>query len=60
MYKYTAPASANDDKPDERGITQTMLDFDSAKDVEIQVRLSSPLLFSLLTLIFFVSSVPLF
>lgn len=36
-YKYTPPAAASDDKPDENGITLSMLDFDFERDVEPQV-----------------------
>ncbi|KAF8905439.1 hypothetical protein CPB84DRAFT_1844850 [Gymnopilus junonius] len=34
-YKYVAPPSAKDDKPDENGITESMLDFSWDRDVEI-------------------------
>ncbi|KAJ7456603.1 hypothetical protein FB451DRAFT_1098750 [Mycena latifolia] len=33
-YKYKAPANVADDKPDENGITETMLDFSWERDVE--------------------------
>ena len=36
-YKYTPPAAASDDKPDENGITLAMLDFDPDRDVQPQV-----------------------
>ncbi|KAJ7169487.1 hypothetical protein C8R46DRAFT_1088938 [Mycena filopes] len=35
-YKYNAPPSAADDKPDADGITETMLDFSWERDVEAQ------------------------
>lgn len=36
-YKYNAP-NVEDDKPDEHGITETMLDFSWERDVEATVR----------------------
>ncbi|KAJ6501667.1 hypothetical protein C8R47DRAFT_1108264 [Mycena vitilis] len=33
-YKYKAPPAVADDKPDENGITETMLDFSWERDVE--------------------------
>ncbi|KAJ6604279.1 hypothetical protein DFH09DRAFT_898847 [Mycena vulgaris] len=35
-YKYNAPPNVTDDKPDEHGITETMLDFSWERDVEAQ------------------------
>ena len=44
-YKYMAPPVAKDEKPDEFGIAEYMLDFDWERDVEPQVcRHSEPLL----------------
>ncbi|KAJ7042643.1 hypothetical protein C8F04DRAFT_1076616 [Mycena alexandri] len=36
VYKYNAPPTAADDKPDADGITETMLDFSWERDVEAQ------------------------
>jgi template-activating factor I len=36
-YKYAPPASAADDKPDENGITDAMLDFAWGEHVKITV-----------------------
>ncbi|KAJ7139758.1 hypothetical protein C8R44DRAFT_765333 [Mycena epipterygia] len=36
-YKYNAPPNVADDKPDEHGITETMLDFSWERDVEATV-----------------------
>ncbi|KAF8213464.1 hypothetical protein K438DRAFT_1804026 [Mycena galopus ATCC 62051] len=36
-FKYNAPPSAADEKPDEDGITESMLDFSWERDVEAQI-----------------------
>lgn len=38
VYKYVAPPAAKDEKPDEDGITQSMIEFDWERDIESQVR----------------------
>ena len=38
VYKYIAPPSAKDEKPDEDGITESMLEFDWDRDVETEVK----------------------
>lgn len=36
VYKYVAPPAAKDEKPDEDGITQSMIEFDWERDIESQ------------------------
>ncbi|OCB91174.1 hypothetical protein A7U60_g1582 [Sanghuangporus baumii] len=36
VYKYTPPPAAKDEKPDDDGITPSMLDFDWTRDIEPQ------------------------
>jgi template-activating factor I len=37
-YKYLPPPAAESEKPDENGITDSMLDFSWDRDVQISVR----------------------
>ncbi len=37
-YKYVVPPAVADDKPDENGITEAMIDFSWERDVTISVR----------------------
>lgn len=34
-YKYVAPPTASDDKPDENGVTETMVDFSWDRDIQL-------------------------
>ena len=43
-YKYVPPPAAADDKPDENGITQAMVDFEYERDVEPKVSFFVPCL----------------
>lgn len=36
-YKYVAPPTASDDKPDENGVTETMVDFSWDRDIQLSV-----------------------
>ena len=39
-YKYVAPPTASDDKPDENGVTETMVDFSWDRDIQLSVSLN--------------------